>query len=252
MRRLSLSLVVVALTAAACGSAPGTEPTGPVVADLPDPTAPEADQTMIGCPSGPWFPRSSLETQTDLDSSGRHEIAEAIRPFLDSEEGVYWPQEGWRILHSTPESVLLVHLDGADGLSFMTIEKTGDSWNWAGAQSGGSCPLVIQMPQGLNTVEWRVDPDEKLSPDSTSIRLTINERECVSGQEIGDRLIGPEVVYTDSQILVSFAAEPPPGDAFNCQGNPETPYVLDLVEPLGDRELVDGRDTGIKLEDVLR
>lgn len=213
---------------------------------------PEPDGPLVGCPNGPWFPRSALESQTDLDSSGRDDIVDAIRPFLESEEGAYWPQDGWEILYSTPELVLLVHLDPPDALSFMTIEKEGDSWRWAGAQAGGACPLVVQIPEGMNTVDWRVDPDEYLSPDSTSIRLLINERECVSGQEIGDRLIGPEVVYTDSQVLVSFAAEPPPGDAFTCQGNPETPYLLDLDQPLGDRDLVDGRDTGLKLEEILR
>lgn len=219
-----------------------TEPTEPTTTH---------DQTLIGCPSGPWFPRSALDNQIDLASSGRDEIVEAVSPFLESEEGNFWPQVGWKILHATEETVLLVHLEPPDSLSFITITKTADSWTWSGASAGGPCPLVTQMPEGSNTVEWRVDPDDSPRPDSVSIRLLLQERECVSGQEIGERLLGPEIVYTDEQILVSFAAEPPPGDAFTCQGNPETPFVLDLDEPLGDRELIDGRDTGINLEDVL-
>ena len=212
---------------------------------------PEEDQTLIGCPGGPWFPRSALNEQIDLAASGRDELVEAIAPFLQSEEGQFWPQEDWKILHASDDTVLLVHLEPPDSLSFMTLTKSTDSWEWSAGSAGGSCPLVIQMPEGLNTVEWRLDPDESLSPDSMSIQLLINERECVSGQEIGGRLVGPEIVYTEEQILVSFAAEPPPGDAFNCQGNPETSFVLDLDEPIGDRQLTDGRDIGINLEDLL-
>lgn len=239
------------MATAACGS-PGSEPTDTTATQLPEPTTPEADQPFIGCPNGPWFPRSALEGQIYLSESGREDIAEAIRPFLESEEGVHWPQGDWRILYATEEAVLLVHLELPDGLSFITVEKTGQSWRWAGAQSGGSCPLVIEPPEGSNTVDWRVDEGEAIGPNSTTIRLILQERECVSGQEIGDRLIGPDIVFTETQVLVSFAAGPPPGDAFTCQGNPETPYVLDLDEALGNRELVDGRDIGIKLEDVLR
>jgi len=33
---------------------------------------------------------------------------------------------------------------------------------------------------------------------------------------------------TDTRVYVAFAAEPPPGDAFNCQGNPSTEFMVDL------------------------
>lgn len=239
MRQLGLLLATSALVLAACGSFNEE----PVSAE---------DEPLIGCPGGPWFPRSALDTQIDLATSGRDDLAQAITPFLESEEGGFWPQEGWRILHATEESVLLVHLEPPDRLSFMNVERSGESWSWAGAQAGASCPLAVQVPEGLNTVEWRLDPGETPAPESTSLRLLLQERECVSGQEIGDRLVGPEVVYTKDAVLVSFAAQPPPGDAFNCQGNPEVSYLLELDNPLGERNLVSGRDLGMKLEEILR
>ena len=247
MRRLTVPLFALTMVISACGAGPISRAT----TEPSEPTQTNDGQTLIGCPGGPWFPRSALDSQIDLASSGRDEIVEAITPFLEGEEGQFWPQEDWKILHAGDDAVILVHLEPPDSLSFMTVTRTAGSWNWSGAQTGGPCPLVVQMAEGLNTVEWRVDPDESPSPDSVSIRLVLNERECVSGQEIGDRLVGPEIVYTEGQVLVSFAAEPPPGDAFNCQGNPETPFALELDEPLGDRELIDARDTGINLEDVL-
>ncbi|MGH3649413.1 MAG: hypothetical protein ACRDU9_01790, partial [Acidimicrobiia bacterium] len=73
----------------------------------------------------------------------------------------------------------------------------------------------------------------------------------VSGQEIGDRLRGPQIVMTDSQVFIAFAAEPPPGEAFDCQANPDTPYTVELSDPLGARQLVEGLAIGISLEDYL-
>jgi hypothetical protein len=81
--------------------------------------------------------------------------------------------------------------------------------------------------------------------------VLLTERECVSGQEIGDRLVGPQIVMTDSSIRIAFAANPPEGDAFTCQGNPETPFVLELPQPIGDREIIEGYGIGIQLEDYL-
>jgi hypothetical protein len=59
-------------------------------------------------------------------------------------------------------------------------------------------------------------------------------------------------VITDTDVRMVFAAEPPPGDAFQCQGNPETPYTVELPEPLGDREIIEAMTIGISLEDYLR
>ena len=134
----------------------------------------------------------------------------------------------------------------------MTVELTGNEWRWAGAQGGGPCPLQASLPEGLNTVQWRVDPAAQTpTPASTTIELLVTERECASGQAMGDRLLGPEIIATQTAILIVFAAEPPPGDYQTCQGNPEQTIVIELPEPLGDRVLSDGLAVGMNLEDFL-
>jgi hypothetical protein len=108
------------------------------------------------------------------------------------------------------------------------------------------------VPEGINSVDWRLDPARPApEPASGTIAVILNERPCVSGQEIGDRLLGPQVVMTDTQVFIAFAAERPPGDTFDCPGNPETPFVVELPEPLGDRELIEGLQVGFDLEDYL-
>lgn len=263
--RAVVSLCAVFLLVAACGQ-PIDGSADPANSASPAPTASPTSQLdlivkprpngewpanlEVGCPSGPTFPMSALEEQASIE--GRAEVEAAIRPFLDSEEGAFWPQQDWRILHETDTELLLVNRGETDHLHFMNLQRVEDGWKWAGASGGGPCPLRIALPEDVNTVDWRLDPSaDPLTPETTDVPVLLTERECVSGQEIGDRLLGPEVVLTAEAILVAFAAIPPRGDAFDCQGNPETAYVVELPEPLGDREVRSGLELGIALEDLL-
>ncbi len=175
-------LISLALMAVSCGL-PGSEaPRNSTEAfstthPTEDPGDQAADEPLIGCPSGPWFPRSALGNQVDLNSSGRNDIAEAIAPFLESEEGKFWPQEGWQILHATDDTALLVHLDPPNRLSFIALENSSGSWKWEGSQAVESCPLVLQVPADLNTVDWRLASGEELKPESTSLQVLLQERE---------------------------------------------------------------------------
>lgn len=251
MKRASrVALVAGMLLAAACGGSGlggGLEVIVPPAEDgeLPG-------DLIVSCPSGPSFPVSALSDIPDLSVADPGGVTAAIAPFLESEEGVYWPQEGWRILHQTDDEVLLVHR-GADGLSFMSVVREGDGWEWSGASGPGSeCPLQYVVPEGLNTVEWRLDPSASPpGPEDTRISVILNERECVSGQPIGDRLVEPQVVVTDTEVHIAFTAQRPPGDAFDCQGNPDDPFTVELPGPIGDRVVVEGLATGLSLEDYL-
>ena len=219
------------------------------------------DDLLIGCPNGPTFPASALDSSRPLTGSGLDLVEAAARGFLDDAEGQFWPQDDWQILHETAGIVLLVHITRTDAagapldetrVAHMTIEKTDGEWRWGGASSGGPCPLRTTIPAQLNTVDWRLDPAwEPLTPASTRIGVLVTERECVSGQAVGDRLLGPEVVMTQNAVLIAFAADPPPGDFQNCPSNPEQAIVVELPKPLGDREVQDGLAVQADLADFL-
>lgn len=225
---------------------------------LPDSSGRMPSDVELGCPNGPTFPASALDEIRPLAGAGLDEVETAIRDFLDTGEGAYWPQDDWQILHQTDDSVLLMHHGGlADASSentfaFQTVERVDGGWKWSGASTGASCPLRTTIPAGLNTVEWRVDPAaDPLTPDSTRVELLVTERECVSGRAMGDRLLGPEVVATDNAVFIAFAAEPPPGDTQDCPGNPEQPVVVELAEPLGNRVVSDGLAVAGHLSDFV-
>jgi hypothetical protein len=229
---------------------------------LPDASGRMPAEVELGCPSGPTFPASALDEIRPLTGAGLDEIETAIREFLGSEEGQYWPQDNWQILHQTDNTVLVVHHEQGNGTSgaaeassfaFQTVERIDDEWRWAGSSSGGSCPLRTSPSRGLNTVEWSIDPAaEPLTSSSTRIELLVTERECVSGRAIGERLIGPEIVTTESAVYIAFAAVPPPGLYQECQGNlDEQSVVVELDAPLGNRAVADGLAVAGHLEDYL-
>lgn len=276
MRRTVLTTlaVVLAVFAASCGDDTDTETLGSpdsasddaTDAATTDPsnddtgiqapiTSAAADDPIVGCPSGPTFPLSAIDDVPPV-SEAPDGVEAAMRTFLDNEEGAFWPQDGWRILHPTPEQVLVVHVGDRStaaeaGLSFMTLEADGNGWKWAGASAGADCPLQFQLDEGLGTVEWQLDPDvPEPGPDATTVHVLANERACASAQAMGDRLNEPVVLADESLISITFSVVPLDGDQ-ECPSNPSTAVEVDLGEPLGDRRLVDGRDVGVELEDLL-
>lgn len=207
----------------------------------------------VGCEgsAGPYFQMSDLETIVPLAEGDPGGVGDAVESFLDSGEGRRWPQEDWFILRETEDEILLVHSD-ADGDSFMEVSREDDEWAWSGARRGGPCSLHYVTPQDLHTVDWRLDPETPPDPSATTVTVLVTEQECVSGQELGDRLLDPQVVLTNDSLRLAFAAEPPPGDAFTCPSNPETQVTVELPEPLGDREIIEGLAIGIDLAEYLR
>lgn len=269
------AMAALALVAGACGddandteagdgsttTTVNTEPTAPSESTTTAPATPEPitsasdDDPIVGCPSGPTFPLSALDDAVAL-AAPANDVAAAMQTFLENEEGAFWPQDGWRVLHATDEQVLVVHVGDRStaaeaGLSFMTLEHDGDAWQWAGASGRGDCPLQFQLDEGLGIVGWRLDPDHpEPGPTDTTVHVLANESDCASGQAMGDRLNEPVVLADASQISITFSVTPPEGDQ-NCPSNPNTAVEVDLGEPLGDRRLVDGREVGVELEDLL-
>lgn len=211
--------------------------------------------TEIGCVAGSRFDASALNDIPLLSEVDLPGVEAAIRPFLESEEGVYWPQDGWRVLHRSDDLVQLVHLDGSateTSIAFMDTEFNEGEWRWAGSSMGGGCPLEVKMPAGLNAVDWRLDPStEPLTPESTVIYVLVTERACASGQELGDRLLGPEVIVSDVEVRIAFAAKAQDG-VQSCQGNPETVVAIELSGAIGSRIATNGLLLDGSLEDFLQ
>jgi hypothetical protein len=86
---------------------------------------------------------------------------------------------------------------------------------------------------------WEPAADADLSAESTSIDVLVNEVGCASGEPADGRIATPEISYSDDAVVVTMRVVPPPGPQ-TCPSNPDTEYTLELDEPLGERELLDG------------
>lgn len=229
---------------------------GLFVEEAPDPIAPGAPLDVIRLPDdNGTYPADTpvscdgLEFALgDLDSlTPVAEVEPGLRSVLDdwlaNDEGQFWPQEDWALLYENNNRASFIHI-GDDGASFINAEMAANGWIWVGASGGGRCDVVLTLPAGLGPVEWVLDPQSPAPEASaTEIRVAVNELGCASGQEMGDRLIGPQVVETDDAVRIAFAVIPQPGDQ-TCPDNPSEVVTVELDSPLGEREIRDGLTIG--------
>jgi len=111
-------MLALAVTSMACSNEIDTSSTqAPAPASTGDEDASdEPDARRIGCEFGPFFAPSTLDTAPVLvEDSNVSDIAAAMATFLDTGEGAFWPQDGWRVLRSDhslqrrhPETLKLV------------------------------------------------------------------------------------------------------------------------------------------------
>ena len=100
-----------------------------------------------------------------------------------------------------------------------------------------ACAAWFGLGPGRTTVAtWRVSGTT--DPTSTQLPLLVNETACASGRSAEGR-IKADVDYRSDAVVITIRVRPRGGDQ-DCPSNPDTPYLLRLDEPVGDRVLLDG------------
>ncbi|WP_432489644.1 hypothetical protein [Kineococcus sp. SYSU DK018] len=97
--------------------------------------------------------------------------------------------------------------------------------------------VTATTAQEAPVATWRVV--EPPAPESTQVPLLVNEVSCASGQSAEGRIQKPEVAYQPEAVIITVRVEYA-GGAQECPSNPDTPLTVELSEPVGARELVDG------------
>lgn len=87
---------------------------------------------------------------------------------------------------------------------------------------------------------WELMAPGQVTPDTTSIDIGVTRVACASG--VTGEIEKPVVTYEPNQIIIRADVVPheDPDAAYLCPGNDAVPVTVNLDEPIGDRELVDG------------
>jgi hypothetical protein len=98
----------------------------------------------------------------------------------------------------------------------------------------------IPTAEHARPAPWQPADRAALTPQTTAIDVLVVEQACASGEAATGRITEPEIAYRDDAVVITLRVIPPAGGQ-TCPGNPDTPFTVKLDEPLGDRELFDGR-----------
>lgn len=240
---MRLTIGTLLLTCLLLGGCSTTEPSAPALSTgaPPNQTDPDRPIDEVSC-GGPAFPLSLL------DEPGRAETlddpaAEALRRHLASPGPDFdWlPDTGWYEVARTDVEVSYI-AEGAPGADPQYVGVTavleGDAWH---VPSWGQCRLQAALEPGLGLATFRVAPNAELAPELNEIPVLVHERGCNSGQDARGRIVEPRIILGAEAVTVVFAVRPREGE-HTCPGNPETPYLLVLPEPIGNRTLFDGSE----------
>lgn len=166
----------------------------------------------------------------------------------DLGEPAFDPEQGWLVVHQSEDRVDLVRelaepVDNGGGdvrtHESLSLERIGGASNvpdgtWL-LTSAGPCAQRL-----IGDIDMAADATlaRQPVPEARALELLVQERECASGRDAEGR-IQVDVEETAEQVLLRIAVRPL-GGAQNCPSNPATPFTVELSEPLGDREVVDG------------
>lgn len=236
-------LLGAVLVLAGCASDAPAAPTAASPTEAPPAEAADPVRTIseVSC-GGPGFPIGILDepgrAETFDDPAAavlRHHLA---NPTADSG---WLPDAGWREVARTETEVTYV-ADAAPvtdpPYAVVTVVREDNGWIVAG---WSQCRLQASVGPDLGLASFRVAPDVPLAPGSIEIPVLVTERACNSGRDAQGRIVDPLIVLGDEAVTVTFAVRPVEGDQ-DCPSNPETPHLLILPEPLGERELLDGSE----------
>ncbi len=192
---------------------------------------------LLQCAEGAEF-SSDIFNQPATGELANTQAGGLLRDFLASADGALMPQRGWWLAGDDGQTITFLAQDpGGDGYVDVSFRIGARGWE---IDSYGACLPSVVLPIGLGTASWMLDPNQLPGADDTEFLALVTERACASGRSAEGRIAPATIVYEQERILVLIAVGSPTGDVQTCQSNPQTPFVIRLAEPIGERRLLDG------------
>jgi hypothetical protein len=245
-------LVLANVASAACAPLPAppatVTPTADAAATPPPPASvtPTADAAATAppalsysCGSFPFDP-AILTSGPGTDELADDAVAGALRAHLAGVGPDFdlLPDSGWHLVGADGKSAEFVATGPTGGAVNVVLTNGPGGWSVSG---WGECQPRVVLAAGLGPAEWIFVPNEPRPLPMTQVfDAMVGEISCAGGKTADGRVVGPQLVKSESTILVIFAVRSLAG-AQTCQGGaPLTRVTVDLGESLGDRQLLDG------------
>jgi hypothetical protein len=205
---------------------------------------PRDDSDYLICDGGPpGFPATALGAPTGAERED-HPAAEVLRRHAADPGGaVDVPATGWRILHRSSREVLYAceeEFEDEDEVERHLVRvKRGRDGAWVWSESAHYFESFDAFREGNSASSWRLDPSaDPPAPADTELRVLVTECHCASGRSAEGRVEPPDVFYGADEVRIVAYVTALPGTQ-RCPGNPPTPAVFVLPDPVGERRLVD-------------
>lgn len=251
--RLSAACLLFAIAAAGCGTSAVVDPSAsprtsaeespgrPALATPPGLSEGEQPYT---CGSDLTFSLEALSGEPGAETADRP-AAEALRTLLAGleppEGGGPWfaDRQGWRVVVLAEESaqfLLPATPDEGEQLWWSAeFHRAGSDWDYV---RHGQCD-VRPWFEGLGLAYWELAPGEQPGPESLTLRVLVTEYGCASGKSPEGRIATAAMSYLENSVTVILGVTPLTGPQ-TCNPGPPAEYIVELDEPLGDRQLLDG------------
>ena len=103
----------------------------------------------------------------------------------------------------------------------------------------GGCTIADEPPaQGGEPGTWELLDPDSVTAGTTVLHLGVTRVDCSSG--VTGKVLEPKVTYEPTRIVIETDVEALNLKEATCPGNPPVRVRLQLSEPIGDRDLVDG------------
>ena len=83
---------------------------------------------------------------------------------------------------------------------------------------------------------WTINEGDPPTEESETFRARVSQLQCGPNTEI----LEPTLALHKDEVVVTFAVASLPPGIYTCEGQGVVEYLVDLGEPLGDRDLIDG------------
>jgi hypothetical protein len=143
---------------------------------------------------------------------------------------------GWRELARTDTEALFGRGNPPQLLTVAVRRGPRNRWSPLGASNARPLRAVRA---GVRASSWRLDPSFDAGPDAIELRVLVTERTMASGTPAADRLLEPELHLDSERAVLRIYVRPLEGYVGRSAKH-ETPVIVRLPEPLGNRELIDG------------